>query len=234
MFHAENHDDILFVTSERTGFGYFRNFGQTRRQGFELGARAQKGRVVLGTEYTFLLATFRSEETLNGESNSANDAAEAGLPGLEGSIEVEPGDQIPLIPRHLLKVFADLQVSHRLSLNVDLVGSGSSYARGNENNLHEPGEPYYVGEGAVDGYAVVNLGARYGLTSRLDLIAQLNNLFDRQYATAAQLGPAGFTVTGRFLARPLPAVGGQFPLVRSTFLAPGAPLRAWFGVRARF
>ena len=229
-FHAENRDDILFVTSEQTGFGYFRNFGQTRRQGFELGARTQRGRLVLGTEYTFLAATFQSEETLNGESNSANDEG----PGLEGAIEVEPGDHIPLIPRHLIKVYADVQVTRRLGLNVNLVGSGSSYARGNENNLHERGEPYYVGDGTVGGYAIVNLGARYGLTSRLDLIAQLNNLFDREYATAAQLGPAGFTVTGRFIARPLPAVDGEFPLIRSTFLAPGAPLRAWFGVRARF
>ena len=234
VFQAENHDDILFVTSERTGFGYFRNFGQTRRQGFELGARTRTGRVALGAEYTFLLATFRSGETLSGESNSTNDAAQAGLAGLEGSIGVEPGDQIPLIPRHLLKVFADLQVSRRLSLNVNLVGAGASYARGNENNLHEPSGPHYLSEGTVDGYAVVNLGAQYGLTSRLDLVAQINNLFDRRYATAAQLGPTGLTETGRFLARPLPSVGGEFPLVRSTFLAPGAPLRAWCGVRARF
>ncbi len=35
---GRNHDDILFVTSEQTGFGYFRNFGETRRAGLELGA----------------------------------------------------------------------------------------------------------------------------------------------------------------------------------------------------
>ena len=37
---ATTDDDILFVTSEQTGFGYFRNFGETRRQGIELGADA--------------------------------------------------------------------------------------------------------------------------------------------------------------------------------------------------
>ena len=36
FFHASNADDILFVTSEQTGFGYFRNFGSTRRQGIEM------------------------------------------------------------------------------------------------------------------------------------------------------------------------------------------------------
>ena len=38
LFRAANHDDILFVTSEQTGFGYFKNFGETRRQGWSSGA----------------------------------------------------------------------------------------------------------------------------------------------------------------------------------------------------
>ena len=70
FFRARNEDDILFVTSEQTGFGYFRNFGETRRQGIELGANAQFGRVSLGAGYTLLDATFQSEETVNGESNA--------------------------------------------------------------------------------------------------------------------------------------------------------------------
>ena len=234
MFHAENRNDILFVTSEQTGFGYFRNFGETRRQGLEAGGRVRAGRAAVGVEYTFLHATFQSGETLNGEGNSSNEEAAAGVPGVDGAIEVEPGDQLPLIPRHLLKVFADLELAPRLSLNVNVVGIGSSFARGNENNDHEALEPHYLGEGSVPGYAVMNLGVRYGLTSRFDVLAQCNNLFDRTYATAAQLGPAGFTQSGSFLARPFPAVGGEFPLVRSTFLAPGAPLRAWVGLRVRF
>ena len=34
-FRGENYNDLLFVASEQTGFGYFTNFGQTRRQGAE-------------------------------------------------------------------------------------------------------------------------------------------------------------------------------------------------------
>ena len=34
-FRGENYNDLLFVASEQTGFGYFTNFGQTRRQGVE-------------------------------------------------------------------------------------------------------------------------------------------------------------------------------------------------------
>lgn len=233
-FFAQNNDDILFVASDQTGFGYFTNFGRTRRQGVELGARTKLGRVTVGAEYTFLRATFESAETVNGESNSANEEAESGVPGVEGLMTIEPGNHMPLIPQHMAKVFGDVQVSRRVSLHANLVGVGSSFARGNENNAHEPDGVHYLGDGVVDGYAVVNLGARVNLSRYFDVILQLNNLFDREYSTAAQLGPSGFLPSGSFIARPFPAINGEFPLYRSTFVAPGAPLRAWAGIRARF
>ena len=234
FFRSENDNDILFVTSEQTGFGYFRNFGETRRQGVELGVHSVLGRVTVGAGYTFLRATFESEETVNGEGNSSNDAAVSGAPGLEGSIEIEAGDRIPFIPQHVLKIFADLQITPKLGVDVDVMAAGSSYARGNENNQHAPDGTYYLGSGSSDGYAIVNLGARYSLTRWLQVIGQVNNLFNRSYATAAQLGSTGFTGTGVFVARPLPAIGGEFPVRQTTFLAPGSPVRAWIGTRFRF
>ena len=82
---------------------------------------ASVGRVTIGAGYTFLSATYESEETVNGESNSTNDAAEDGEPGLEGSIEIVPGDRIPLIPRHMFKAYADIPLGSRLSVDVDLL-----------------------------------------------------------------------------------------------------------------
>ncbi|HTV02974.1 MAG TPA: TonB-dependent receptor, partial [Luteitalea sp.] len=234
MFRAGNDDDILFVMSEQTGYGYFRNFGQTRRAGIELSAEGQRGRVRYGAGYTWLNATFQSEETVNGESNASNEEALDGMPGVDGTIDIEPGDRLPLVPRHLVKAFVDVDVTRRLAIGLNLIGVGSSFARGNENNDHEPDGVYYVGEGLADGYAIVNLGGRYQLTSRVQLVGQVDNLFDTTYATAAQLGPAGFTETGTFIARPFPAIGGEFPVRHSTFLAAGAPRRAWGGVRIRF
>lgn len=233
-FSAQNRDDILFVASEQTGFGYFRNFGETRRQGVEAGARLERGRVVFGTEYTLLDATFQSNEAVNGEGNSSNEEAEAGAPGLEGTIEIGRGDRLPFVPRHLFKVFGDVRLTTRLAVNLNVVATGGSFARGNENNEHEPDDRYYLGDGAVDGYAVVNLGGRVTVTNHVEIIGQVNNLFDRRYFTAAQLGPAGITAAGTFQARPFPAVGGEFPLQHTTFVAPGAPVRAWVGARARF
>jgi len=234
VFRADNDDDILFVTSDQTGFGYFRNFGETRRKGVELGAQARLGRVTVGGGYTFLAATYESEETVNGEGNSTNDSAESGARGLEGTIEIQPGNRIPLIPRHMFKAYADVPLGSKLSFDVDLVASSSSFARGNENNQHAPDGTYYLGSGTLPGYAIVNLGASYRLTTWLQLIAQVTNLFDRRYYTAAQLGSLGFTSSGAFIARPFPAINGEFPVQQSTFYAPGAPTRMWIGTRFKF
>jgi len=138
---------------------------------------------------------------------------------------------MPLVPRHLFKAFADADLTSRLSANVDLVAVSGAFARGNENNRHEPLEPYYIGPGATDGYAVANVGARVKVMSKLQAIVRVDNLFDRRYFTAAQLGVTGFTDAATYIARPFPPADGEYPLRHSTFLAPGAPRRVWAGLR---
>ncbi len=233
-FRADNRNDILFVASEQTGFGYFKNFGKTLRQGVEVDVNSRIWRVNLGGGYTFLDATFRSPEQVNGTGNSTNEEAEDGIPGVEGVIEIRPGNRMPLIPQHMLKAYADIEVTSRFLVDLGLVAISSSYARGNENNLHEADGVHYLGSGKSPGYAVVNLGARYRAHRNLEFFVQANNLFDRKYYTGAQLGPTGFTSTGNFVARPFPAVSGEYPLQQVTFLAPGAPRSAWAGLRLRF
>ncbi|HKX27712.1 MAG TPA: TonB-dependent receptor [Blastocatellia bacterium] len=227
-FRADNRQDLLFVASNQTGFGYFKNFGKTRRQGLKLDVNGQLGRLSLGSSYTYLQATFQSPESVDGSSNSTNDAE---APGLEGTIRIAPGSQIPLIPRHIFKSYADLRAARNFTVNLGLVALSSSYARGNENNRHQPDGFYYLGSGRSLGYAVANLGARYQITRRVQLMAQINNLFNRRYYTAAQLGPTGFTENGNFIARPFAAADGEFPVQHATFYAPGAPRGAWGGIR---
>jgi outer membrane receptor protein involved in Fe transport len=233
-FHGQNSNDILFVAASQTGFGYFKNFGKTRRQGIEADLHGRIGRFSLGGGYTLLNATYRSAEAVNGASNSTNSEAIEGEPGFEGEIAVRPGDRIPLIPRHMLKAYGNVRATSKLTVDVGLNAIGGSFARGNENNLHQPDGQYYLGPGRSPAYAVVNLGARYQVHRNLQIFGQVNNLFDRRYYTAAQLGTTGFTPQGTFIARPLPAVDGEFPLVNATFYAPGAPIGAWIGLRATF
>jgi outer membrane receptor protein involved in Fe transport len=233
-FWSENSNDILFVASTQTGFGYFKNFGQTRRQGIQSAVKGRAWRASLGVGYTFLDATFQSAETVSGASNSTNGAALAGTPGLEGTIEVRPGDRIPLIPQHIVKAFAAMQGTRKLSVSLDFTAASRSYARGNENNLSQPDGRYYLGPGSSPGYGIVNVGAQYQVHPKVQLFVQVNNLFDHHYYTGAQLGPTGFTEQGTFIARPLPAVNGEFPPVHATFYAPGAPVGMLGGLRLRF
>jgi outer membrane receptor protein involved in Fe transport len=234
VFMTRNSDDILFVSSQQTGFGYFKNFGRTRRQGIELGASRRLKRVRLGAGYTFLSATYQSEETVSGAGNSSNDLALTGAKGFEGTITIEPGNRIPMIPRQTMKAFADVDISGALSIDLDVVAASGSFARGNENNQHQPDGLYYLGPGTAPGYGLVNLGGRFRINRWLQLVAQLNNLFDRHYYTAAQLGPAGFTSAGTFAAQTLPAVNGEFPVPQATFYTPGAPRLFWIATRVRF
>ncbi|HWC99651.1 MAG TPA: TonB-dependent receptor [Candidatus Sulfopaludibacter sp.] len=229
-FRAVNDNDLLFVASPQTGFGYFTNFGQTRRQGVETSVSRRFGAVTLGGNYTFLNATYQSTQTLDGHANSAND----GGAGLDGDITVQPGDRIPQTPQNILKAYAEWQATSKFSVDVDFSAVGRSYARGNENNLYRPDGVYYLGQGFSPGYGVVNLAARFQLTKRVQVFVQVNNLLDHHYYTAAQLNTTPYNNAGNFVPRPFAAVDGNFPLLTTTFFAPGAPLGAWGGMRYRF
>lgn len=231
VFRAENQDDILFVADNQAGYGYFKNFGKTRRQGLELGLDSSLGAFDWGVNYTYIDATFQSEETVNGAANSSNDASSKGL---DGNIVIRPGDRMPLIPKHLFKAHADWRINGAWSLGLGMQAVSGSFARGNENNQHQADGTYYLGSGKSAGYAIFDLGAKYRANRQLSFFAQVNNLFDRQYSTAAQLGTTGFGAGGNFVARPFAAVGGEYPLISSTFLAPGAPRTGWVGVRYEF
>ncbi len=120
-FRGENDNDLLFVASEQTGFGYFTNFGQTRRQGVETSLSGRVGKFTLGGNYTFLSATYQSVQTIDGGSNSAND----GGAGMDGNITVQPGDQIPQVPRNILKAYAEYQPTTKISVDRRLRRGGA-------------------------------------------------------------------------------------------------------------
>lgn len=232
-FRGDSHDDILFVADDQAGFGYFRNFGKTRRQGVELSADARIATWTFGLHYTRLEATYRSAETVNGEGNSSN---EGDGPGFEGEIDIEPGDRLPLIPRDILKASAQWDVLPQLSLMIDMSYVGGATVRGNENGEHEADGIYYLGEGRYGGRAVWNLGAEWRPAPALTLYVQVDNALDRKYASSGQLGGSAFLPDGTFQARPFngPVIDGERPLRYSTFYAPGAPRTVLAGVKYRF
>lgn len=225
LFRAQNVDDILFVADDASGFGYFRNFGKTRRQGIELGLDGRVEQVAFSLNYTYLEATFQSSEMVNGEANSSN---------VDENISVRPGDRLPMIPRHIFKAHADWRINHAWSVGMGVLAVSGSTARGNENGQHQADGTTFVGSGKSAGYAIFDMSGKYRATPGLTFFAQINNLFDRKYSTAAQLGAAGFTPDGNFIARPFSSIGDNSSLVHSTFYASGAPRTAWVGVRYEF
>jgi outer membrane receptor protein involved in Fe transport len=238
-FRAENRNDILFVSSVQTGTGYFQNFARTRREGFDADLNGRIWRVTAGLNYTWLLATYQSSETLDGSANSSSDSALSGYPGLNGNIYVHPGNRIPLIPKQSGKAFANFEATRKLGLDFDLSAVSSSYARGNEDNAYVSDGKYYLGPGVSPGYAVVGFLAHYQLTRWLQAAVQVDNVFNRRYYTAAQLANTALNSQGTVVTRPFPAYttgpdAGNYPVQSATFFTPGAPRRVWVELRFKF
>ena len=238
-FRAENHNDILFVSSVELGTGYFQNFAKTLREGFDADLDGRIGRVTWGLEYTFLSATYQSDAVVDGSANNTSDSALSGTPGLDGNIYIHPGNRIPLIPKQNGKAYADIRATSKLVFDLNEVAVSSSYARGNENNAYQADGVYYLGPGVSPGYAITNFRAHYDLTKRLQLALQIDNLFDHHYYTAAQLANAGLNAQGAVVTRPFSPYttgpeAGNYPVQSATFFTPGAPRRAWVELRVKF
>ena len=238
FFRGQNSNDLLFIASEQTGFGYFTNFGSTIRKGLEASLDCRLHHFDFGADYTFLAATYGASGEVDGGSNSSNDAAQAGFKGLDGNIIITPGDRLPQTPQNIFKFNADYRPTSKAAVTFNITSASSAFARGNENNQHQPDGIYYLGVGYSDAYAIANLGGHYQLTSKLQLFVQMNNLFNSHYATAAQLGSTPYDKNGVFTPRPFPSViyqgDTQYPLRNTTFLSPGAPFAVFGGLRVNF
>ncbi|ADI30005.1 TonB-dependent receptor [Methylotenera versatilis] len=172
LYTTENSDDIQFIASSTPTLGYFKNVGETRRRGFELGLNGKFDALTLAVNYGFVDATYQSDFTVGSPANSSKD-------GLD-QIQVSKGDKIPGIARQTLKLRAAYDVTPAWSVGTNIVLAAGQYARGDENNQDA--------NGRVPGYAVVHLDTHYSINNNWKLFAKLNNVFDTQYATFGVLG----------------------------------------------
>ena len=223
LFRTTNRDDIQFVATA-TNAGYFDNVGNTRRQGLDLSLGGKEGPLKWHLAYSYVEATYQSTFEVDAESNSTADA--------NGNILVQPGDRIPLIPKHTGRLIVDYAITPQWDVGGNLIATSGSYLHGNENNANQPGETngegaYVVGSGWIPGYAVANLQSTYHVSKRLEVFARLGNLFDKRYATAGFLTSNSFNPNGSLIANP-----NDWP--NENAVSPGAPRAAWGGVRIRF
>ncbi len=236
VYRTTNHDDILFVGTS-TSAGYFTNFGQTRREGAELGLAGKLGNTLdWKVDYNWLRATFQSSACLLSEANSSRGtAAECTADGQDDEIYVGKGDRLPGMPEHALKLALSWRAAEGLRIGMDVVGYSDQYVRGNENNQHRAGDSTdafgetrdFAGRGKVAGYAVVNLDAEYDMGSGWTVFGRIDNVFDHEYATAGALAENPFDASGAFLTDTEEWADEQF-------VAPGAPRAAFVGIRYRW
>lgn len=95
------------------------------------------------------------------------------------------------------------------------------------------GQPFSQ-DGSTPGYAIFNLNTSYKLDKGLTLGLQINNLFNRKYYSASQLGANPFS----------PSINGAIGTSgfnynsrdwqNTTFVAPGAPRAAWLTLTYEF
>lgn len=235
VYRTISSDDILFIGTS-TSAGYFTNYGRTQRQGIELGLSGEQGAVDWRVNYSYLHASFRSSACLLAENNSSRgQAAECTGGGQDDEIHVQPGNRIPGLPAHSLKLALLWRAAAGLRFGADVQAFSGQYARGNENNAHQAGSATdafgsvrsFDGGGRLPGYAVLNVNAEAELGRGWQLFGRVDNVFDTRYGSAAALAENPFDAAGAFQID-----SGTWR--RETFIAPGAPRSVWLGLRYAF
>jgi iron complex outermembrane receptor protein len=211
VFRTLLKDDIYGIATS-VSQGFFQNIGDTRRQGVEVGLNYRAPGWSAYANYSFVQAEFRSALVVPSPSNSYQDA--------NGDIQVEPGDRLPGIPEHRLKLGLDYKIIPAWTLGATVNIVSSFFYVGDESNQLAP----------IPGYTVVNLHSTYKPLPHLEAFASVNNLFNRKYATWGILSdPTGIDAPG------IPADGvTNGPGVDNRFLSPAAPLEVFGGIRVLF
>ena len=190
VYDSRLRNDIQFIATS-TSQGFFFNVGDTERRGVDLGAQAHIGKLGLSANYGYVEAAYRSPfTTAAGE-------------------DVVSGDRIPGIPNSSFKLRANYAVTDNFQVGGALIAVSDQYAHGNEDNADPTGK--------VSGYAVVNLNAEYRVTKALTVSLDVDNLFDKKYATYGLSG-----------------TNSIYTLAQQQFRTPAAPRGAWIRVRYAF
>ena len=199
-------DDILFVASpELLGTGYFQNAGATARSGLDVELNGRAARTSWYASYGLVDATFESSLLLP-SNEEVNDAA------TDEGVAVTPGDRLPGIPRHSLKLGVRQDLTDAWDAALEVVVASSRFFLGDEGNDQVP----------LDGYGVLNLRSSYRFDNGVELFARVDNLLDAWYATSGVLAEL------EVFLREVPDASDP------RFIGPGLPRSAFGGVRVRF
>ncbi len=170
-FHSNLDNDIAFVQSVILGRGFFQNVGSTRRQGIDAGFRLSSDRWLAWMSYTYTNATFQSTFE---ESSPENPGADA-----NGNLLVQPGDRLPGVPAHLLKLGLQYKVTDAWTVGGTGVAASGQFLFGDEANLTKQ----------LPGYFVFNLNTSYQVSRNVQLFAFVQNVLNTKYYIYGTFSP---------------------------------------------
>jgi len=207
VFHTDDQDDILNIPSPfQQGFGYFENVGATRRQGVEAEVNFKADKFTVYASYAYVDATFLNALTLASNSPFAD---------ANGNIQVLPGDQIPSIPHHRLKVGGDYSLTKDLKIGADVVAVSSQYYAGDASNQFD----------TLPAYAVVNADASYQVSQNIQIYMRVENILNNRYYTYGTFFDTSQT----------PNFGnGGAPFTDPRSLSPAQPRSIYAGMKMTF
>lgn len=241
-YASVNEDDIIFVAVGESpegqelqpGLGYFDNFGQTRRIGFDGQVGGRMDSWDWNANYSYVQATFNDSKALPGANHDPSLVADAACAAFDDEEEaeeasvicVEPGDRIPGVPEHSVKVGIGYTLDNGLRIGTNLVARSGVYLRGDESNL--------LAE--TDGYGIVNLTLDWSMGS-FTVFGRIENLLGTDYETFGIVGECEYEGDEDECEGEVPIIGhGLEEDVHHTnrFLSPGAPQSFYIGMRYRF
>jgi iron complex outermembrane receptor protein len=123
-------------------------------------------------------------------------------------VAVRSGDRIPGIPLHNLKLGAEVEALKNFWIGADVAAVSGVFLRGDDANQRAK----------LDGYGILNLQVRYRPIPQVELWARGDNVTNTHYATGGALNFNAFAN----------------PIAVQRFVAPGAPIAGWGGVRVSF
>lgn len=258
VYRTDLTDDIYFVSVNATQ-SYFQNIGNTRRQGLEMGLKGKWGKTSFGINYGLTDATFRSELSLASPNNSSAGNVydlDVNEEGTYGQIKVKPGNRMPGVPLHNLNLNLGYEITDKWNVRLNMVLHSEAFVRGNENNEHKagPASPLIPvqcltntpgvyacqlnradwREGKTAGYSVFNFQTSYKITPEWTFGLQVNNLFNKEYASAGRLGLNAFSPATLGVVGESGFNYNSSEWQGTSFLGIGAPRSAFFTLSYQF
>jgi iron complex outermembrane receptor protein len=162
-FYTLLRDDIINVAGVQPMTGYFKNAGNTLREGIEAKINYRWDHWTAYANYTYVNAVYRSALIISSPQDPFADA--------NGNIFVAPGDHIPGIPAQRFKAGVEYSVTDAWKFGADVNYIGTQWLIHDDNNLNPK----------IPAYAVVNVHGSYQVAKNVEVFGLVNNLFNTHY-----------------------------------------------------